>query len=215
MTIRSPSGNNLQRAAELLRQGGLVAYPTETYYGIAADPFNEGALRRLHRLKKRPREKPISVLIGDMDTLSLLVEEIPAPFHVLMEKFWPGPLTLVFPARSTISCLVTAGTGTIGIRLSPHPVALDLIKAFDGKPVTATSANISGCRPARTAAQAASQFGKGVDMILDGGTTVGESASTLVGIRRGRFHLIREGALPFGEIIAVAGETTQIKRRVL
>ncbi len=201
--IVSPSEENIQEAGKILRRGGVVAYPTETYYGLAVDPFNEAALQKLVKVKNRPRNKPISVLINNPAQLDLLVQEIPPLFVKLIKKFWPGPLTLVFPARNTISFLLTGGTGTIGIRQSPHPVAGALLTAFSD-PLTATSANRSGDAPATTAAEIIDQFQTDIDMVLDGGETVGRRGSTLVSQAQGKLQLMREGVIKFNDIKAIS-----------
>ena len=188
-------------AAGVLRQGGVVAFPTETYYGLAVDPFNPAALARLFAVKQRPPEKPVLVLIQDRQQLSRLVSEVPPPFLPLMERFWPGPLTLVFPARPELPALLTGATATVGVRISPHPAAHCLLDAFRG-PVTATSANLSGHTAATTAREIARQFGTAVDCILDGGPTPGGKGSTLVGCQGEQLVLLRDGVIPFAEITA-------------
>ncbi|MEN8141228.1 MAG: L-threonylcarbamoyladenylate synthase [Thermodesulfobacteriota bacterium] len=184
----------LQQAAAIIRGGGIVALPTETYYGLAVDPFNEAALARLFALKQRPAAKPLLTLIPKLSDLDRLVTHVPAPLQPLL-ALWPAPLTLVCPALPSLSTLLTGGTGTVGVRLSPHPVVgqfLDLL----GQPVTATSANISGQPPACTAAQVAEQFGDKLDLIVDGGATPGGLGSTVVGCRADEIIIIRAGVLP-------------------
>jgi len=184
----------------VLRQGGVVAFPTETYYGLAVDPFNPAALARLFALKQRPKGKAVLVLINDPAQLDLLVRQIPPPFPSLMARFWPGPLTLVFPARSDLSELLTGATGTVGVRISPHPAANRLLTAF-GAPLTATSANLSGRAPATTAAQVAAWFGAAVDYVVDGGPTPGGKGSTLVGCGNDGLILLRDGVVPFARVV--------------
>lgn len=191
---------DLNRAVAVLHDGGVVAFPTETYYGLAVDPFNPLALNQLFALKQRDTAKPILTLVDDMESLSILVHEVPVVYLQLMEKFWPGPLTLIFPARINLPTLLTAGTATVGVRQSSHPFARQLLRAF-GKPITATSANISGSGAAVDAREVRSQFGNRVDMIFDGGPTPGKTGSTIVGQERGELRLIREGIVPFGEIL--------------
>jgi L-threonylcarbamoyladenylate synthase len=184
---------NVQEAATIIKQGGVVAFPTETYYGLAVDPFNETALDKLFRLKKRPENKPLLTLIRGLDQLLTLAESVPPCFLPLM-KLWPAPLTLVFPASKALSDRLTAGTNTIGVRISPHPVAMRLVE-LGGQPITATSANLSGVLAANSAREVAVQFPGGVDYILDGGTTPGGAGSTLVGCVDGRPVLLRSGIL--------------------
>lgn len=197
---------SLARATALLRRGGLVAFPTETYYGLAADPFNPAALQRLFRLKARPVEKPVLVLVQDGGQLPLLASATPACYPALMRHFWPGPLTLVFPAHDALPAELTAGTGGVGIRQSPHPVARQLLSAWGG-PLTATSCNRSGQQPAGDARQAAALFPDDEGLVLDGGRTPGGAGSTVAGLRaNGRLCCLREGRIPFASVERVARE---------
>ncbi|MBI4791439.1 MAG: threonylcarbamoyl-AMP synthase [Deltaproteobacteria bacterium] len=188
----------LRDALDVIRRGGVVAIPTETYYGLAVDPFNRDAVARLFALKKRSAAKPLLTLIPGRQHLALLTAAIPPVYPPLMD-FWPGPLTLVFQARLTLSPLVTGGTGTVGARISSHPVAQLLVRALD-QPVTATSANISGHAAAVTADEVRAAFGGSIDLVIDGGRTPGGMGSTLVGVRDGRLLLIRAGVIDFEKI---------------
>jgi L-threonylcarbamoyladenylate synthase len=177
-----------------IQKGGIVGIPTETYYGLAVDPKNEKALKRLFRVKKRPDSKPVLVLISTRDQLETLVLDIPDIYHSLMDEFWPGPLTMVFPARPEVSHLLTAGTGTVGIRLTPHPVARAIIEAA-GKPITATSANISGDPPARSALDVSLMFGDTIDYIIDGGESGETLPSTVIRPLGEGFCIERQGGV--------------------
>lgn len=190
---------SLVHAAAILRAGGVVAFPTETYYGLAVDPFNSKALERLFRVKHRPNRLPILVLVGSRLQLPLLTSETPGLYHHLMDIFWPGPLTLIFQALPTLPYQLTGQTGTVGIRHSPHRVANAFIDAFTG-PITATSANISGYPAATTAIEVANMFGVDIDLILESGTTPGGKGSTLVGIEQNRLVCIRDGQIEFGAV---------------
>ncbi len=190
----------LSRTAHILRLGGVVAIPTETYYGLAADPFCEEALKKIFVLKQRPLKKPLLTIINDNSQLQLLVAEIPPPFHNLMTLFWPGPLTLIFPARPSLSSLLTAGTGTIGVRLSSHPIARELLRFFGG-PLTATSANISGHSPAVSILDLVVQFGQKLDGVIDGGTLPGACGSTIVGYDGRDITFIRIGIISSDRIM--------------
>ncbi|CAK8719347.1 YrdC-like domain-containing protein [Candidatus Electrothrix laxa] len=187
----------------MLSQGGLIAFPTETYYGLGVDPFNVEALERLFAVKQRQSGKPVLVLVAEQAQVTELVAEVPAVLRGLMAAFWPGPLTLVFPGRSTLPALLTGGTGNIGIRHSPHPLASQLLRAFGG-PITATSANRSGAPPATMAAEVLDSFGAEIDLILDGGTTPGGAGSTLVGCdQKQQLCCLRAGVVPFEDIVKV------------
>lgn len=188
----------IDEAADWIRRGGVVAFPTETYYGLAVNPFDEAAVARLFALKQRPSAKPILLLIEEAGQLGRLASCFPALYGPLM-TFWPGPLTLVFPARSTLSPLVTGNTGTVAARVSSHPTARLLVSRV-GHPITATSANISGQPATVTAAEVVAAFGPSVDCILDGGRTPGGKGSTLVGLVADEPVLLREGVIDFAAI---------------
>ena len=197
---------DLNRAVSVLNGGGVVAFPTETYYGLAVDPLNPLALNHLFSLKQRAITKPILTLVDDRKSLSSLVQNIPILYEPLMEEFWPGPLTLIFPARLNLPTLLTAGTSTIGVRQSSHPFARQLLRAF-GRPLTATSANISGRAAAVDAYEVKAQFGAKIDMVFDGGKTPGIVGSTIIGLEGDKLTLIREGVIPFTDILQVCKKT--------
>ena len=192
----------LAQACAVLRAGGVVAFPTETYYGLAVDPFNQAALSRLFVLKGRSPDKPVLLIVDNPSQLVALVAEIPPSFTLLMEKFWPGPLTLVFPGAPSLPALLTGNLGTIGVRVSSHPVARQLVRAF-GRPITATSANLSGHSPAVSANGVCAQLELEMDAVLDGGATPGGQGSTLLGYHDGKVCLLRAGVIPFAEIETV------------
>ena len=172
----------------------MVAFPTETYYGLAVDPDNELALRRLYRLKRRDSEKAILVLIENSDKITSVAASVPDEYIPLMARYWPGALTLIFPAKKSLSTILTGDTGTVGVRVSPHPLARALVQTF-GKAVTATSANLSGQSPARSASEVRNTFGDRVDYIIDGGQTIAGRCSTLVGIRKTKLIILRDGQI--------------------
>jgi L-threonylcarbamoyladenylate synthase len=197
---------NIARAAEILRAGGLVAFPTETVYGLGADATNPTAVARIFEAKGRPRFNPlISHILG------LNEAEQHAHLHAnaraLAERFWPGPLTLVAPRRadSTVAELACAGLATIALRAPSHPMARDLIAAF-GKPIVAPSANRSGHVSATTAQHVADDLGDRVALVLDGGPTPIGLESTIVAIANdGRATLLRSGAVARTDIESITG----------
>ena len=208
-----PATVGIGRAAEALRLGKVLAFPTETYYGLAADARNERALAAIHEAKGRPAGSPILLLLASLDQLgavavydrldsagALLADAV----AVLASSFWPGPLTIVLPARPELSPLLTAGTGTIGVRVSSLPLARGLAAAL-GHPITGTSANRSGEPPARTAAEARDALAGRIDGVIDGGTTPGGAPSTVVELTSGAPRLVRGGAVPFDRILAALG----------
>lgn len=200
MATASVSQKDIEQAASILRDGGLIAFPTETYYGLAVDPCQEPALERLFAAKQRPAVKPVLVLVPDRGQVDHLADAVPHLARRLMDMYWPGPLTMVFRARRELSAMLTGGTGTIGLRLSPHPVARALLEAFGG-PLTATSANRSGGQAACTESEVQEIFGRDVDMILPGGPTPGELPSTLIAFEENSIICIRDGCISCREIL--------------
>ena len=183
----------------VLGENGLIALPTESFYGLAVAPFDEQALDRLWRVKGRSEGKPILILIGDGSQLGPLVQSIPHAAHVLMNAFWPGPLTIVFPAAIGLSDAVTAGTGSVGIRLSAWQPLRDLLLRVG--PVTGTSANREGMSPPTTAEEVQHSLGDTLDLIVDAGPTPGGRPSTVIDIR-GPIRIIRDGAIERGVLAA-------------
>ncbi len=181
-----------ERARALLQRGGLVAFPTETFYGLGVNPFDEQAVDRLLRVKGREDHKPILVLIGSVAQLSSLVQDVPPVATILIEAFWPGPLTILLPALPSLPHNLTAGTGTVGIRLSSCDPLTALLRLVG--PVTGTSANCAGQPPACTAQLVEQELGREIDLILDGGPTAGGPPSTVLDVRR-PVRIIREGAV--------------------
>ena len=188
-----------ERARRVLEESGLIALPTESFYGLAAAPFDEQALARLWRVKGRSEGKPILVLIGDESQLAPFVRGIPHAAHILMNAFWPGPLTIVFPATVGLSDSVTAGTGSIGIRLSAWPPLRDLLRRVG--PVTGTSANREGIPPPTTVEEVQDSLGNVLDLIIDAGPTPGGRPSTVIDVR-GPIRIIRDGAIERIAIVA-------------
>ena len=197
------SDPSLREAADIVHGGGIIAFPTETFYGLGARPFDACAVQRIVDLKDRPlRDAPILVLIRSRADLHTLVSEITPAAERLMEACWPGPLTLVFRAAAAVPSALTAGTGTIGIRLPAHPDVQRLLEAVGG-PLTGTSANHSGQPPATTAEEVERVLGDGVDAILNGGATPGGLPSTVVDTTVTPPRLIREGRVPKASLLSI------------
>ncbi len=188
----------VKNVVSFLKEGKVGAIPTETFYGLSANPFSEKALKRIFQIKGRDYNKPILLLIGKLEQLSLVVEEIPPVAEKLISKFWPGPLTIVFKARDNLSPFLTAGTGTIGVRLSSSPVVRKICETFE-LPVTGTSANVSGKPPARSADEVLKKLPE-IDFILDGGKLYAKAPSTVISVVENKLTLIREGEIPFEKI---------------
>lgn len=194
-----PDEKVLREAAAVIRDGGLVAFPTETVYGIGADGTNPAAIRRIYEAKGREESKPILVLVSHRRDLERLVRCIPGRVHALMDACWPGPLTLVFPALDSVPKELLGGGTTIGIRHSGAAIAGNLCRAVGG-PVTAPSANRSGEPEPLTAQDVAAGLGDRVDLILDGGRSPSDRPSTVVDVSDGMLRLIRAGCTSFDRV---------------
>lgn len=190
----------IEEARRLLAAGEVVAFPTETYYGLAADARDEAAVAKVFAAKERPADVAVALIARDLDAVRALASgELPRAAVDLAAAFWPGPLTIVIRAASSVPVALTAGTGTIGVRLSPHPVAAALAEAF---PITATSANVSGRPALRTAAEVAAEL-PGIALVLDGGETPGGLPSTLVDVTADPPRIVRAGAVSAESLRAV------------
>jgi L-threonylcarbamoyladenylate synthase len=196
-------GEVLFNAVETLKKGGIIAYPTETFYGLGVKFDIEDSLKRLFEIKKRPEEKAIPLIIGNKELLHTLTSSINNKAMVLINRFWPGPLTLIFSARDNLSDYITAGTCTIAVRIPGESFALQLAKAA-GFPITATSANPSGMPPALNVETVTKYFGDKIDLIIDGGHSPGGSPSTIVDVTGDDIKIVREGAIDRKQIATIA-----------
>jgi L-threonylcarbamoyladenylate synthase len=192
----------IENIQSVLNAGGVIAFPTDTFYGLGADPLNTNALSKIFQIKQRPSDKPLLVLIHSLDQLADLTTEVNDNARKLMEHFWPGPLTLIFKAAPGLPNVLTAGTGTIGIRLPGHPFTRKLLEAL-GRPLTAPSANISGAGEPLSAQEVKNELGDGLSLIVDGGTTPGGKPSTLLDTTTNPPTLIREGGLSRSDVESV------------
>ena len=194
----------IRQAAGMIRRGGVVAFPTETVYGLGADALNPLAVARIFEIKNRPFFDPLIVHIADLNEVSRLVITIPTDAEKLIQRCWPGPLTIVLFKNEEIPDLVTAGLPTVALRMPSHPIALQLIKE-SGRPVAAPSANPFGYVSPTTAEHVRDQLGDRVDLILDGGPCEVGLESTIVSFSEERPRLLRPGGLPLEEIEAIIG----------
>jgi L-threonylcarbamoyladenylate synthase len=190
-----PEPDRIAEAVALLKKGGVIAFPTETFYGLGADARNEAAIDKIFGIKGRDFKNPILVVIGDTGHLDNVAEDIPEEARELMDRFWPGPLTIVFRAAPSVSPKLTAGTGKIGIRLTSHPIAMEISKRLGG-PVTATSANLTGAPECSSAVEVISQLEGKLDGVIDGGHTPGGKGSTIVDVTVYPPKVLREGMIP-------------------
>jgi L-threonylcarbamoyladenylate synthase len=190
----------IEAAAEVLRRGGLVAYPTETFYGLGALARDEAAVERLAHAKGRPDGKPLPLLAADGAQVDAVAEVGPAAARVAA-ALWPGPLTLVLPARPGLAPAITAGTGTVGVRVPGSEIARALARAAGGALVS-TSANLAGEPPPARPEELSADLRTRLDHVLDGGPTPGGLASTVVVVEGDELRLVRDGAVPFGAVLA-------------
>jgi len=192
------SDGALEQILSFLREGGVIAFPTDTSYGLGADPFNDAAVRQIFAIKGRPETKPILLLVDSME-MAGRVAALSDRATALAERFWPGPLTMILPARENVPSVVTAGTGTVGIRWGNAPFTQRLIGAFD-RPITATSANRAGMPSTITASEVRKQLGDSIDVIIDGGTLPSRGGSTLLDLTAVPARLLREGPIAEAEL---------------
>lgn len=192
--------SSIQRALELLQAGECVAFPTDTVYGLGADPFNISPIIKLFEVKGRDSNKAIAVLIGDLDQISLITASFTDLAKKLVEKFWPGGLTVIVPKRTDIPDLLSPNQ-TIGIRMPNHPIALRLLREFG--PLATTSANISGKQNPLNAVDVHMQLNSRVPLILDGGACYGGIPSTVVDCTGEKPVILRQGAIAAADIEAL------------
>ncbi len=201
--------SSLDEAVAALRAAELVVYPTETFYGLGADPFSSAALERLFAAKGRDAEKTVALIAADADSALALAREVSPVARRLADMFWPGALTLVLPARADLPDAIVGIGGGVGVRVSPHSVARALAAGL-GHPVTATSANRAGESPARTLAEARAALGDKVKVFLEGGTLSAPAPSTVVAVEDDTWRLIRAGAISELQLAAaLSGEVLE------
>lgn len=202
--ISSPSPRVMKKATGIIKSGGIIAFPTETVYGLGADAFNPIAVARIFEAKNRPLFDPLIVHIADLSQLGTLVSGIDRRAGRLAGRFWPGPLTLVLPKSERVPDIVTAGLDTVAVRMPDHLIALDLIKG-SGTPIAAPSANRFGYISPTKAIHVLEQIGDRVDMIIDGGACSVGVESTIIKITGERSVILRPGGVPVEEIEAIIG----------
>jgi len=194
----------LGHAAKLIANGGVIAFRTDTFYGLGADPLNADAVARITKLKDRGESQPILLLIGDTSDVDHLIVEKSEDFELVARSFWPGPLTIVGRAANKLPDELTAGTGTVGLRL-PNDEDVRVLVRVCGGALTATSANLSGAPPARSAEQVADYFPTGIDLIINGGEVLAKEPSTVLDLSQPEPHVIREGAVSQKTLEGVLG----------
>ena len=197
----NPELSLVKYAADQIRAGEVLGMPTDTFYGLAADPFNLRAVDRVYDIKTRSRHKPLSLLIESVDQAEELAKKLPEEFYALARKFWPGPLTVIVKAGSRLPLKVTANTGNVALRVPNAKIPLAVVTAA-AIPITATSANLSGAAECTTAEQVHDQLHGRISIIVDGGISPRDIPSTIIDLsdEETRWKIIREGAIPQEEI---------------
>ncbi|OGQ47164.1 MAG: threonylcarbamoyl-AMP synthase [Deltaproteobacteria bacterium RIFCSPLOWO2_02_FULL_46_8] len=195
-----PDLKEVERAAAFIRAGEVVAYPTETIYGLGTDVLNKKAIKKIYDLKSRDYGLPISVLVSSTAMLKEIVDEIPERAKVLMRRFWPGSLTILFRVKNSFPKSLVTNTGKIGVRVSSHPIASALV-AKVGKPLSTTSANRSGYPPSLNVKHIQKYFGDRLACIIDGGEAEPSRGSTVVDVADETMRIIRDGSIPAEEVI--------------
>ena len=204
----APDPATIRYAAAFIRRGELVAVPTDTFYGIAADPFNLAAVRHIYHVKGRPETRALPILVNSMAQAVSLARDVPYNFHKLAAAFWPGPLTLLVDASNHIPLKVTANTGQVAVRWPNSPVISALIDLVNG-PITGTSGNISGQPACSNAVELLEQLGDRLPLILDAGETNGTLASTIVKLDEDDWTVMREGVISTEQIRTALEESEE------
>ncbi len=201
ISSEKPEASLVRYAADQIRAGEVLGMPTDTFYGLAADPFNLRAVDRVYEIKSRSRHKPLSLLIESVDQAEELCRPLPEEFYKLARRFWPGPLTIIAKAASRLPLKVTANTGNVALRVPAAKIPLAVVQAAQ-IPITATSANLSGETECSTAVAVRDQLEGRISIIVDGGTSPREVASTIVDLtdEEARWKVIRVGAIASQEI---------------
>lgn len=201
INTENPEPSLVRYAADQIRAGQVLGMPTDTFYGLAADPLNLRAVDRVYEIKSRSRHKPLSLLIENVDQAEELAKPLPEEFYHLARRFWPGPLTMIVRAASRLPLKVTANTGNVALRVPAAKIPLAVVHAA-GLPITATSANLSGAAECTSATAVRDQLKDRISIIVDGGMSPREIASTIVDLTddEARWRVIREGAIPTHEI---------------
>jgi L-threonylcarbamoyladenylate synthase len=199
LNTRIITDSNMTPAAEIIKNGGLVAVPTETVYGLAANGLDQNAVMKIYEVKNRPETKPISLLVTGMDGVEKFCRDIPEPAYFLAEKFWPGPLTMILKRQPNVPDIVTSGGDTVGVRCPDHPKTLELIR-LSGVPLAAPSANLSGEPSPKNVDAVLKTFDGKIDCAVDGGACAVGTESTILDLTVAPARILRQGGLQRGEL---------------
>lgn len=200
----------IEKGVSILRQGGIVAYPTDTVYGLGACASLPLAIERIYEVKERPRNMPLPLLLADVSQITEIAESVPPIAWALIHKFLPGALTIVLPKSNSVLDIITAGGTTVAVRIPAHPVPIAIIRGL-GSPIVGTSANLSGRPSPLTADEVYSQLGDKVDLVIDGGRCLGGKESTIIDITGQTPVILREGAISREQLERVCGRVTSRK----
>jgi tRNA threonylcarbamoyl adenosine modification protein (Sua5/YciO/YrdC/YwlC family) len=200
ISSETPDMRMISYVADRIKAGQVVGMPTDTFYGLAADPLNLRAVDLIYDVKSRSRHKPLSLLIESVEQAEYLARPLPEAFYAITRKYWPGPLTLIVKASSRLPLKVTANTGNVALRVPAARIPVEVIRAA-GVPITATSANVSGASECTTASGVREQLGARIGLIVDGGTSPREVASTIIDMSESdKVTILRQGAIPENEL---------------
>ena len=203
--MKDKKAETLSAAIAALKNSAVIVFPTETLYGLGADALNPVAVEKVYRLKGRDPANPIPVLVANRNMLDRLVADVPPLAARLIDQFWPGPLTLVLPARKGIPRPLLNSSGGVGVRISSQSIASELVKEL-GRPLTATSANLSGMPPAHTVEEAKKYFAAKIEIFLDGGELTSKTGSTVAAVNGNKIKIIRAGEIARSELERVVGK---------
>lgn len=207
--LDAASAGALERAAAIVRAGGLVAFPTDTVYGLGAMVWNPASVAQIYWAKQRPAEKAIPVLLASLEQIALLGVDVSDRVRLLADRFWPGPLTLVLACGPHVPANVTAGTQTVAVRIPAHPIAVRLFE-LAGQPLAVTSANRSGRANPLTADDVAAQLDGRIDAVVDGGACPGGRPSTVLDLTASPPRILRQGPVTAADLAPLLGEITMI-----
>jgi len=201
ISAENPEPRLVSYVADQIKAGQVIGMPTDTFYGLAADPLNLRAVERIYEVKSRSKHKPLSLLIDSIEEAEDLSRKLPEAFYTLAKRFWPGPLTMIVRASSRVPLKVTANTGNVALRIPAAKIPLAVMRAA-GVPITATSANVSGASECTTAEGVREQLGRLIPAIVDGGTSPRSVASTIIDLtdKNGGWRVLREGTLTSAEL---------------
>ncbi len=197
--MKDKNADNFSAALRALKRGEVIVFPTETFYGLGADALNRDAVEGIVSIKGRNPDSPIAVIVADREMLDQVVIDVPALAKKLIDRFWPGPLTLILPAKPGLPGPLLNREGKIGVRISSHPIATRITREL-GRPITATSANPTGKEPARAIQEARGYFADKIEVFLDRGMLTGRKGSTVVELIEGKLRIIREGEISAQEL---------------